>query len=84
MNLVHEVVDAGELDACVMHWLDAIQKAGPNALAAAKALVAAVDAAPDAAVIEDTAKRIAAIRASAEGKEGVTAFVEKRKPDWAK
>ena len=84
MNLVHEVVDAGELDACVMHWLDAIQKAGPNALAAAKQLVAAVDAAPDAAVIEDTAKRIAAIRASAEGKEGVTAFLEKRKPDWAK
>jgi methylglutaconyl-CoA hydratase len=82
MNLVHEVVDAGELDACVMHWLDAIQKAGPQALAAAKALVAAVDASPDAAVIDDTAKRIAAIRASAEGKEGVIAFLEKRKPDW--
>jgi methylglutaconyl-CoA hydratase len=84
MNLVHEVVDAGELDSCVMHWLDAIQKAGPHALAAAKQLLAAVDAAPDAAVIEDTAKRIAAIRASAEGKEGVTAFLEKRKPDWAR
>jgi methylglutaconyl-CoA hydratase len=82
MNLVHEVVDAGELDACVMHWLDAIQKAGPHALAAAKQLVAAVDVAPDATVIEDTAKRIAAIRASAEGKEGVTAFLEKRKPGW--
>ena len=34
------------------------------------------------AVIDDTAKRIAAIRASAEGKEGVTSFLEKRKPDW--
>ncbi len=84
MNLVHEVVDAGELDACVMHWLDAIQKAGPQALAAVKQLVAAVDAAPGAAVIADTARRIAAIRASAEGKEGVGAFLEKRKPDWAK
>jgi methylglutaconyl-CoA hydratase len=84
MNLVHEVVDAGELDACVIHWLEAIQKAGPQAVAAAKQLVAAVDAKPDSATIEDTAKRIAAIRASAEGKEGVTAFLEKRKPDWAR
>jgi len=82
MNLVHEVVDAGELDACVMHWLDAIQKAGPNALAAAKQLVAAVDPAPDTATIADTARRIAAIRASDEGKEGVSSFLEKRKPRW--
>jgi methylglutaconyl-CoA hydratase len=84
MNLVHEVVAADELDACVMHWIDAIQKAGPNALAAAKQLVAAVDGTPRAAVIADTAKRIASIRASAEGKEGVTSFLEKRKPDWVR
>jgi len=82
MNLVHEIVAADELDSCVMHWLDAIQKAGPNALAAAKQLVAAVHTSPDAATIEDTAKRIAAIRASTEGKEGVVAFLEKRKPGW--
>ena len=84
MNLVHEVVAADELDACVMHWLDAIQKAGPHALAAAKALVSAVDAVPSAAVIADTAQRIATIRAGVEGKEGVTSFLEKRKPDWVK
>ena len=53
-------------------------------LESAKQLVAAVDAKPDATVIEDTAERIAAIRASAEGKEGVTAFLEKRKPEWAR
>jgi methylglutaconyl-CoA hydratase len=82
MNLVHEVVSADELDPCVDHWLDAIRKAGPNALAAAKALVRAVDQSPDAAIIEDTAKRIAGIRASAEGKEGVASFLEKRKPGW--
>jgi methylglutaconyl-CoA hydratase len=84
MNLVHEVVDAGELDACVMHWIDAIQKAGPHALAAAKQLVAAVDGVPSAAVIADTAQRIASIRAGAEGKEGVSSFLEKRKPNWVK
>jgi len=84
MNLVHEVVDAGELDACVMHWIDAIQKAGPNALTAAKQLIAAVDGTPSAKIIADTAQRIASIRAGAEGKEGVKSFLEKRKPDWVK
>ena len=82
MNLVHEVVSAEELDPCVDHWLDAIRKAGPNALAAAKQLVRAVDQTPSAEIIEDTPKRIAAIRASAEGKEGVASFLEKRKPGW--
>ena len=82
MNLIHEVVSAEELDPCVDHWLDAIRKAGPNALAAAKQLIRAVDDAPGAALIEDTSKRIAAIRASAEGKEGVASFLEKRKPGW--
>lgn len=83
MNLIHEVVAADELDPCVDHWLDAIRKAGPNALAAAKQLVRAVDDSPSAALIEDTSKRIAAIRAGAEGKEGVASFLEKRKPGWA-
>ena len=83
MNLIHEVVAADELDPCVDHWLDAIRKAGPHALSAAKLLVRAVDQTPSPEIIEDTAKRIAAIRAGAEGKEGVAAFLEKRKPDWA-
>jgi methylglutaconyl-CoA hydratase len=82
MNLVHEVVAADQLDACVDHWIDAVRRAGPQALKAAKDLVAAVDASPDAALIEETSRRIAAIRAGAEGKEGVAAFLEKRKPGW--
>jgi methylglutaconyl-CoA hydratase len=82
MNLVHEVVAADQLDACVDHWIEAVRRAGPNALRAAKDLVASIDAAPDASIIEDTAKRIAAIRASDEGKDGVAAFLEKRKPGW--
>ena len=82
MNLIHEVVSTDELDPCVDHWLDAIRKAGPHALAAAKQLVRAVAPMPEAALIEDTAKRIAAIRAGAEGREGVASFLEKRKPGW--
>jgi methylglutaconyl-CoA hydratase len=82
MNLVHEVVGTDQLDACVDHWIDAVRRAGPQALKAAKDLVEVVDAAPDALLIEETSRRIAAIRASAEGKEGVSAFLEKRKPGW--
>jgi methylglutaconyl-CoA hydratase len=82
MNLVHEVVATDQLDACVDHWIDALRRAGPHALKAAKDLVKAVHASPDAALIEETSRRIAAIRASAEGKEGVSAFLDKRKPGW--
>ncbi len=50
---------------------------------AAKALIGAVAGKPiDGKVIEDTAHRIAERRASPEGKEGLTAFLEKRKPSW--
>jgi methylglutaconyl-CoA hydratase len=82
MSLIHEVVPAAELDEQVDHWLDAIRRAGPKALAAAKGLVAAVGRTPDPATIEETAQRIAAIRATDEGREGVAAFLEKRKPEW--
>ncbi|MGB8930144.1 MAG: enoyl-CoA hydratase/isomerase family protein, partial [Anaeromyxobacteraceae bacterium] len=56
---------------------------GPRAVAAAKALVAQVARAPlSDALVEDTAARIATIRASEEGREGLTAFLEKRPPAW--
>jgi methylglutaconyl-CoA hydratase len=80
MILIHEIVPAADLDACVVHWSEALRKAGPNALTAAKTLVSTVGF--DAALIEETARRIAAIRAGAEGREGVAAFLEKRKPSW--
>jgi methylglutaconyl-CoA hydratase len=82
MNLVHRVVPVSELDESVADWIHLLRKAGPEALKAVKELVAAVAPPPTDAVIEDTAKRIATIRASAEGKEGVAAFLEKRKPGW--
>jgi methylglutaconyl-CoA hydratase len=82
MGLIHEVVSADQLDAAITRTLDALLKAGPASLAATKALVAAVDRPLDEGVIDETAARIAAIRASDEGREGVTAFLEKRKPSW--
>ena len=58
-------------------------KNGPDAMVRSKALIAAVANRPvDDAVKEDTAQRIADARASDEGKEGLEAFLNKRKPAW--
>ena len=54
-------------------------------MAAVKDLLAEVARRPlDAALIDETATRIARVRAGAEGKEGVGAFLEKRRPNWVK
>ena len=83
LGLVHMVVPAIELDAAVGRLVGLILANGPASLAAAKDLIASVMARPiDDAVLEDAAGRIAAIRATAEGKEGVAAFLEKRRPYW--
>jgi len=82
LGLVHEVVPRDELDAALARHLKALKAASPAALRATKDLIRAVDRPLDDAVIADTARRIADIRASADGKEGVTAFLEKRKAEW--
>ena len=84
IGLLHEIVadDAG-LDEAVGEIVDALLKNGPRALAECKALIAAVAWKPlSPEVIEDTAQRITRLRASSEGREGMTAFLEKRKPSW--
>ena len=56
---------------------------GPAAMAASKELIRRVASGPvDDAMVEDTARRIADIRATAEGREGLRAFLEKRGPKW--
>lgn len=82
MGLVHAVVPVDQLDAAIGAELKALRAGSPAALAAAKELVAAVARPIDAAVIEDSARRIADRRASPDGREGVSAFLDKRKPDW--
>jgi methylglutaconyl-CoA hydratase len=83
LGLLHEVVaDETALAEAGQKAVGAVLGVGPMAAAEAKDLVFAVDRPLTEEVIEDTAERIARVRASDEGKEGVTAFLEKRKPAW--
>lgn len=85
MGLLHEVVEADDLDAAVQRQIDLLLKAGPVASAHAKALVRAVAGLHDnTAVDAANAALIAALRVSPEGQEGLSAFLEKRKPNWTK
>lgn len=84
LGLVSELVAEDDaLDSAVEALLGAILGNSPAAVAASKALVYEVADRPvDEALIEMTCQRIADIRASAEGQEGLSAFLEKRKPAW--
>ena len=85
LGLVHEVVAAAELDAKVEKLIELLLECGPRAQSAAKDLILAIAGRPlDQDLVEETARRIASIRASAEGREGLNAFLEKRSPDWIK
>lgn len=83
LGLVHEVSDRSGLEGRGRRVIDAIMEGGPRAQKAAKDLVFAVSGRRiDEALIEDTAIRIADLRASEEGREGISAFLDKRKPAW--
>ena len=82
IGLVHQVVAEAELDATVQERVMQLLQAAPGAQAAAKALIRAVAYQPKAAVREATASLIAERRASDEGREGMSAFLEKRRPRW--
>ena len=83
IGLVHDIVPAEQLDASVDALLGHLLAASPAAIAASKELIRSVaHGAIDADMIAGTAARIAAARASADGKEGIRAFLEKRKPAW--
>lgn len=83
IGLVHEV-RAG-LDAAAAPMIEAILSSSPEAIADTKALIRDVGGHPiNDALMDTTAQRIAARRASAEGREGIAAFLQKRKPGWVR
>ena len=85
IGLVHEVTAAEDLQAAVDAMVEALLANGPAAMAETKDQIAGVANRPvDDRLIAAAAARIARIRVSDEGCEGVAAFLEKRKPGWAR
>ncbi len=83
-GMVHELVPAAGLDAAVDRIAQAFVACGPNALAEAKKLLRHVIGAPiTPQLMSRTAGVIAKARATAEAREGIASFREKRKPSWA-
>ena len=83
IGFVHEVVAADALDAKVAEIVKALTGASPAAVRACKTLIADVAGREiDDALVAKTVEGIADIRASDEGREGVQAFLQKRKPSW--
>ncbi|MBI1892101.1 MAG: enoyl-CoA hydratase/isomerase family protein [Burkholderiales bacterium] len=83
IGFVHETVLPDALDAKVKEIVNAVLLVSPHAVKEAKRLVCDVAGAPlTLSLIADTVERIAGIRASDEGKEGVEAFLQKRLPSW--
>ena len=81
-GMVHEVVAETELDSAVEQRIQQYLACAPGAMAAAKAQIASLGQSP-AQWREETARLIAELRSSSEGREGLAAFLEKRKPEWA-
>ena len=83
INLVHEVIEESELEAKAEFYKNLFRKNGPKAVLAAKKIVADISNKEiDISVINHTCKVISELRMSDEGKEGVSAFLEKRDPNW--
>jgi len=82
LGIVARVVPAGELDAAVEAEVAPYLQTAPGAVAAAKRLARDLGPRIDPEVIEDSVRRLADIWEGAEAMHGISAFLEKRKPDW--
>jgi methylglutaconyl-CoA hydratase len=83
-GLANQVVPADELDKAVDELVKQLSNSGPNALAMCKKLLQNVPQMGFDEVKKYTAEMIASLRMSDEGQEGMNAFLQKRKPNWAK
>lgn len=81
LGLVTEVAE--DLSAATAGFIESLEAGAPEAQAATKKLIRRVGRGPiNSAMIDDTAERIARMRAHPEAREGIAAFFEKRKPNW--
>lgn len=82
-GLVTQVVESEALDAAVAAYVDQLAQGGPEAIARTKELLRRVPAMPRDDAFAWTADVSAGLFTSSEAREGMTAFLEKRKPEWA-
>ena len=83
IGLVHDIAEDEEVGGKIGSLLGELYANGPRAMAAVKALIPFVgSAAIDDKLLAETSRRIADIRATPEGQEGLAAFLEKRRPAW--
>jgi methylglutaconyl-CoA hydratase len=82
IGLVHAVAASEELDRVVAKYVNDLLTSGPEAVAAAKRLIADVASRPRDDVSRFTAEATAERRVSGEGQDGMKAFLEKRPPSW--
>jgi methylglutaconyl-CoA hydratase len=83
IGMLSVLVPAAELDAAIEGLLQHLLAGGPQAHAKIKNLIRAVAGKPiDEALMTDTAQRIAEIRVSPEGREGIASFLDKRRASW--
>lgn len=80
-QLMHQVVADEQLDQAIDKTIHQLLKAGPEAIKACKRLIPRLSSDE---IDSELVALIAALRASSEGQEGLTAFLEKRKPNWIK
>ncbi len=83
IGLVHEVAKADALDARVDAVVKELLAAGPKAAVEAKRLIRDLLGRPRDEAVPETVRRIARLRVTPEAQEGLGAFLEKRKPNWA-
>lgn len=85
LGLVHYVVENDELEGTLQHQIELLLLNSPNAIREAKTLVHELSRQPITPNLVDlTVERSARVRTSDEGKEGIAAFLEQRKPDWTR
>ena len=83
LGLVHEVAPINELENRTQDWINALLKNGPIAMNTVHNLLKPLESIPiSPLVVTLTAEKIAQIRVSEEGQEGLSAFLEKRPPNW--
>lgn len=83
-GLIHEVTPSDELDATIQLEMDMIRQCAPGALAATKELIFTVFEQPTETTVAFRAQLLNTLRSGDEAQEGMTAFTEKRSPNWVK